>query len=97
MVVRGVGEVSLPLRLLRVPCFPEGVGDVGRVAHPRGLISSIVGAFGASAAWVLVGVVAVMSAGLLGLRVRWADGGCRGSSRFLERRCGISERSVVVC
>ena len=30
------------------------------------------------------------------LPVRWASGGCRGSSRFHGRRCGICERSGVV-
>ena len=30
------------------------------------------------------------------LRVRWASGGCRGSSRSHGRRCGICERSGVV-
>ena len=30
------------------------------------------------------------------LRVRWATGGCTGSSRSRERRCGICERSGVV-
>ena len=34
--------------------------------------------------------------GLLELRVRWATGGCTGSSRSRERRCGICERSEVV-
>ena len=42
VVVRGVGEVPLLLRLLRAPCSPEVVVDVGRIAPPRGLISSSV-------------------------------------------------------
>ena len=40
------------------------------VAPPRGLISSSVGAFGVSAAWVLVGMVVVM-AWLRGYCFRW--------------------------
>ena len=70
MVVRGAAVVPLLLRLLRVPCFPEGLVGVGRIAPPRGLISSSVGAFGVSAAWVLVGMVVVV-AWLLGYCFRW--------------------------
>ena len=56
-----VAGVLRPLRLPRVPCSPEGVGDVGRVAPPRTLVSSSDGVVGASSAWFLVGVVVVMA------------------------------------
>ena len=54
VVVRGVAGVPRPLRLWRVPCSPDGVGDVEMVAPPRTLVSSSVGVFGASSASLLV-------------------------------------------
>ena len=55
-----VAGVPRPRRLPRVPCFPEGVGGVERVAPPLTLASSDVGVFGASSAWLLEGVVVVV-------------------------------------
>ena len=60
MVVRGVAGVPRPLRLPRVPCFPEVVVGVEKVAPPRTLVSSSVGVVGAFSAWFVVGVVEVM-------------------------------------
>ena len=64
MVVRGVAGVPRPLRLPRVPCFSEGVGDVEKVAPPRTLVSSSLSVVGTSSAWFFVGVVEV----IVGLR-----------------------------
>ena len=102
MVVRGVAVVPRPLQLPRVPCSPEGVGDVGRTAPPRGLISSSVGAFGVSAAWVLVGIVAVV-AQLRGSEVSTgvvSEGYSRGSAGGFEGAQLLSlgpRLSPVVC
>ena len=60
VVVLGVAGVPRHHRLPRVPCFPEGVGDVEKVAPPRTLVSSSVGVVGASSAWFFVGVVEVI-------------------------------------
>ena len=50
VVVLGVAGVPRPLRLTRVQCSPDVVGDVERVATPRTLVSSSVGVVGASLA-----------------------------------------------
>ena len=54
VVVRGVAGVPRPLRLPRVPCSPEVVGDVESVAPPRTLVSSSVCVVGAYSASLLV-------------------------------------------
>ena len=61
VVVRVVAGVLRLLQLSRVPCFPGVVGDALKGASLRGLVSPNVGVFGASAAWVLVGVGEVVA------------------------------------
>ena len=54
MVVRAAaGALRLP-RHQQVPCSLDGVGDGVRGAPPRALVSSDVGVFGVSSAWILV-------------------------------------------
>ena len=70
VIVCGAAVIPLLLRLLLVPCCPEGVVGVGRVATPLGLRSSSVGTSGVSVVSALVRVV-VMRAPRRGCCLRW--------------------------
>ena len=79
------GVPGVRLRRLRRPVHLQLTGSLGPGVS-TGL--PVVGAQGNRPLLLLPG--------LRELRVRWVGGGCRGSSRFRGRRCGICERSVVV-
>ena len=53
VVIRAAAGALRLARHQQVPCSPEVVGNIVRVAPPRTLVSSDVGVFGASSAWLL--------------------------------------------